>query len=775
MTKYMTATHWGAYQVEVENGQVSALTPFDHDPDPSPIGLGMPQALSDAVRIRQPMVRKAWLEKGRDQTGATPTKGRGKGPFVAVSWERAWDLAADELERVRTTFGNQAIYAGSYGWGSAGRFHHPSSHLHRFMKCAGGYTDSINTYSFAAGEVILPHVIGLGMFQQIELNTPLTMVAEHTELLVSFGGIPMKNTQVDGGGTGKHGVKTDLLRCRDKGVRFVSFSPLKSDMADFLTAEWRPLRPNTDTALMMGLAHELVSRGKHSSAFLESHCIGFERFEAYLVGKTDGVPKNAEWAGAIAGVAPNMIRDLATEMSSKRTMINLSWSTQRTDHGEQAFWMAITLAAILGQIGLPGGGFALGYGATNLVGRAPSGIPKPALPQGENLVRDYIPVARISDMLLNPGEQFVYDGEQRTYPDIKIVYWCGGNPFHHHQDLNKMVEAWQKPDTVIVHEAWWNANARHADIIFPMATTLERNDIGVSRTDSYFFAMQKAAEPYGDTKTDYEIFTGLAARLDCELDYTEGRNAQEWLEHMFDRLRQNAAALGEEMPSLEEFWERGYHKFSDPEGAVFMSAFRKDPIRHALGTPSGKIEIFSEKIDGFGYLDCPGHPVWQEPAEWLGADLIERFPLHLISNQPDTRLHSQYDNGGYSQSNKLKGREPATMNPDDAARRNIEDGDAVRLFNDRGACLSVVKLSDGVMPGVIRLPTGAWFDPLEPGEPGSLDVHGNPNVLTRDVGTSSLAQGPTAMSTLVQVEKFEGALPPIKIFTPPEVIPEEGL
>ncbi|MDG2034262.1 MAG: molybdopterin dinucleotide binding domain-containing protein, partial [Rhodospirillales bacterium] len=214
---------------------------------------------------------------------------------------------------------------------------------------------------------------------------------------------------------------------------------------------------------------------------------------------------------------------------------------------------------------------------------------------------------------------------------------------------------------------------------------------------------------------------------------------------------------------------------SDPEGEVFLSAFRQDPAAHALDTPSGKIEIFSEKIDGFGYEDCPGHPVWQDPAEWLGADLTERFPLHLISNQPDTRLHSQYDNGGYSQSNKLKGREPAAMNPKDATRRNIQDGDAIRLFNDRGACLSVVKLSDGVMPGVIRLPTGAWFDPLEPGEPGSLDVHGNPNVLTRDAGTSSLAQGPTAMSTLVEVKKFEGTLPPIKIFTPPDVIPEEEL
>jgi len=771
MNKFMTSTHWGAYEVEVEDGQVTAMTPFDHDPDPSAIGPGMPQALTDAVRIKQPMVRKAWLENGPENHGG----GRGKGPYVAVSWERAWELAATELERVRSTHGNKAIYAGSYGWGSAGRFHHPSGQLHRFMKCAGGYTDSVNTYSFAAGEVILPHTIGLGMFQQLEINTPLKTLADHSDLVVSFGGIPMKNAQVDGGGTGKHGVKADLLKCKENGVRFVSFSPLRTDMADFLDAEWQPLRPATDVAVMIGLAYELVSNDLHNTDFLESHCTGYDKFEDYLLGRSDGVAKDADWAGAIADVNPETIRSLAKDMAANRTMINLSWSTQRSDHGEQAFWMAITLAAILGQIGLPGGGLAFGYGATNLVGRPPSRIPKPALPQGENKVRDYIPVARISDMLLNPGEEFVYDGERRPYPDIKLIYWCGGNPFHHHQDLNRMVQAWQKPDTVIVHEAWWNANARHADIIFPIATTLERNDIGVNRTDTYFFAMQQAVAPYAETKTDYEIFSGLAERLGCHTEYTEGRTAQDWIEHMYDRLRQNAAAHGEEMPGLEEFWENGYHKFPDPEGEDFLGAFRNDPSANPLGTPSGKIEIFSEKIDSFGYDDCPGHAVWQEPVEWLGSDLTQKYPLHLISNQPDTRLHSQYDNGGFSQGNKEKGREPASMNPVDAAARGIEDGDAIKLFNDRGACLSAVRLTEGVMPGVIRLPTGAWYDPLEPGEAGSLEVHGNPNVLTRDAGTSSLAQGPSAMATLVEVEKFDGELPPIKVFTPPEVIREEDL
>src|SRR3954453_16471280 len=115
-----------------------------------------------------------------------------------------------------------------------------------------------------------------------------------------------------------------------------------------------------------------------------------------------------------------------------------------------------------------------------------------------------------------------------------------------------------------------------------------------------------------------------------------------------------------------------------------MAGFRADPEGAALRTPSGRIEIFSETIASFGYDDCPGHPAWLEPAEWLGADLAARFPLHLISNQPYTRLHSQYENASYSQDSKVGGREPIRLHPDDAHSRGIADGDVVRVFNDRG-------------------------------------------------------------------------------------------
>ncbi|SLI80192.1 putative biotin sulfoxide reductase BisC [Mycobacteroides abscessus subsp. abscessus] len=205
-------------------------------------------------------------------------------------------------------------------------------------------------------------------------------------------------------------------------------------------------------------------------------------------------------------------------------------------------------------------------------------------------------------------------------------------------------------------------------------------------------------------------------------------------------------------------------------GLTLLSDFRENPAAHPLHTPSGRIEIFSETIDGFGYSDCGGHPQWYEPTEWLGGERAQRFPLHLIANQPRTRLHSQLDFGGTSQGSKVRGREPLRIHPQDAATRGIADGDVVRVFNDRGACLAGAVLDEGLRRQVVQLSTGAWYDPIEPADPNSACAHGNPNVLTDDSGTSSLAQGCTGQHVLVQIERFEGTPPPVRAHTPPRFV-----
>ncbi|EFH12450.1 molybdopterin dinucleotide binding domain protein [Pseudoroseomonas cervicalis ATCC 49957] len=368
-------------------------------------------------------------------------------------------------------------------------------------------------------------------------------------------------------------------------------------------------------------------------------------------------------------------------------------------------------------------------------------------------------------MLLNPGGAYRYNGQTRHYPDIKLVYWAGGNPFHHHQDLNRLRQAFARVDTLVVHELAWTATARHADIVLPCTMTLEREDLGASSNDPLLVAMHKLAEPYGQARDDYDIFAGLAERMGVGPAFTEGRTSRQWLEHLYERTRAALEAIGAPAPGFEEFWRQGTLPLPQaPDDGGKLRAFREDPEANRLSTPSGRLEIYSETVARFGEADCPGHPAWLPPEDVPRAEA----PLVLVANQPATRLHSQLDFGGHSQESKHRGREVARMHPEDAAARGISDGDVIRLFNERGACLAGVRLDEGVRQGVVQLATGAWYDPADPEEEKSLCVHGNPNVLTRDVGTSNLAQGCTGQLTTIEVERFDGNLPPIQAFRPPQ-------
>jgi biotin/methionine sulfoxide reductase len=438
-------------------------------------------------------------------------------------------------------------------------------------------------------------------------------------------------------------------------------------------------------------------------------------------------------------------------------MITVAWSLQRAHHGEQPYWMAIALAALLGQIGLPGGGFAFGHGSMNGVGNPRIDVPAPDMPTKLNPAARAIPVARVADMLLHPREPYEFDGRTDYYPDVRLVYWAGGNPFHHHQDLNRLRRAWATPETVIVHESWWTATARHADIVLPATTALERNDVGGSSRDRFVFAMQQAIKPVAASRNDFDIFNELATRLGCEDAFNEGRSEMQWLRWIWDGLREGAGTRGVELPEFNEFWARGYVEVPPPEAPfVLFEAFRGDPEANPLRTPSGRIELYSERIAGFGYDDCPPHPAWIPPHEWLGAPEAKRHPLHLVTVQPPDRLHAQMDPGPLAQANKIAGREAIRLSPADARRRGIKAGQVVRVFNDRGACLAGAVIDEGVREGVAVMATGAWYSANAQG----LELAGNPNVLSRDIGTSRLTQGCAALSVLVEVERFRGKAGP---------------
>ncbi|MFQ6397487.1 molybdopterin-dependent oxidoreductase [Nocardia sp. KC 131] len=754
MTTHLT--HWGVFEAGSDGARLTSVRPWRGDPEPTALIDNVASAQHHRTRIDQPYVRRGWLEHGPG-----PAR-RGDEAFVPVSWETAVRLLSGELSRVYREHGAESVYGGSYGWASAGRFHHAQSQVHRFLNCLGGYVRHVNSYSLGASSVLLPHVIA--DMSVIEGHaTAKSVLVRHAELVVAFGGLSPKNAAVSPGGVSRHNTRTWIGAARARGCRFVSISPLRDDIPGEAQAEWIAPRPGSDAALMLALAQVLDAEGLADTGFLDTYTVGFDRFADYLRGAGDGIVKDPEWAASITGLRADRIRGLAREMAAARTMVTISWSLQRAEHGEQPLWLGVVLASMLGQIGLPGGGFGHGYGSTAHVGEAAREHSVPRFPQGRNGVETFIPVARIADMLLHPGADYDYNGQTLTYPEIKLVYWCGGNPFHHHQDLARLRAAFARPDTVVVHDAFWTATARHADIVLPATMSIERDDYGAGQNDRVFFPMPALTEPHAQARDDYAIFAELAETIGIGKEFTEGRTSWEWLRHLYERWQSD---VGADVPDFDVFWDSEKIDLRVPDAdEVLLAQFRADPQRFPLTTPSGKIEIFSETIEGFGYADCPGHPVWMAPEEWLGGPRAARFPLQLIANQPRTKLHSQLDVGAHSQSTKIVGREPVRLHPDDADARGVGAGDIVRVFNDRGSCLAGVVVDDAVRAGVVQLSTGAWYDP-DPDDP-TFCRHGNPNVLTRDRGTSALSQGCIGQLALVEIERYTGAVPELAVSHPP--------
>ncbi|MEM7507768.1 MAG: molybdopterin-dependent oxidoreductase [Pseudomonadota bacterium] len=747
--------HWGAFTLLVQDGRITGVEPFADDPNPSPIIHAVPDWMDPDVRIAQPMVREGWLRDRENSDGSQ----RGREEMVPVSWEDASRLVAGEIRRVSDSFGNASIFGGSYGWTSCGRFHHAASQIHRLLNLAGGYTAHRDTYSVAAGAVLLRHVMGSQDDYQGH-GVRMEDVSEHAEMVLVIGALTLRTQQQEAGGISRHMLEGHLRRLRARGVKVVLASPRRDDVPDWLGAEWWPIRPGTDAALLLGLAGEIVNRRDHDADFLARSCSGAEPFLAYLTGEADGLPKTAEWAAGITGLEAGAIRALSHDFTSLRSFIAMSWSLQRAVHGEQPFWAGISLAAVSGNMGRPGGGVAFGFGSLGGVGMTSVDGAAPSFPAGKNPIDSFIPVAAITDMLERPGETFTYEGRERTYPDTRLIWWAGGNPYHHHQDLHRLERAWARPETIVVTEPLWTPTARRADIVLPATTSLERNDMAGNRRCDHVLAMKQAVAPYAQARSDYEICRGVAAELGLQDAFTEGRDEMQWLRWMYDRAAgQTLERAGVAMPDFDTFWEAGHAELPRRGGYTHLQGLREDPGANPLPTATGKIVLWSELLADRAYTDCPAHAAWLEPPEWLGSAKTADYPFHLITAQPQSKLHSQIAYSEKTDADREGGRAALTLHPEDAANLQIAAGDTALIWNARGKCLAGVRLSETLMRNVALLPTGAWFAPVETPD-GVVENAGNPNALTLDQGSSAFSGGCSAHTCLVAIKRYDGNLPP---------------
>ncbi|MEZ8739272.1 trimethylamine-N-oxide reductase TorA [Photobacterium swingsii] len=775
----VSGSHWGAFRAKIYNGKVQELKALEFDKYPTDMLNGIKGIIYSPSRVRYPMVRLDWLKKHK-YSGDT----RGNNRFIRVTWDEALDLFYQELERVQKDYGPWALLAGQTGWRQTGQFHSCTTHMQRAVGMHGNFIKKVGDYSTGAGQTILPYV--LGSTEVYAQGTSWPEILENTDVVVLWANDPIKNTQVGWQCEthGSYGYYEQIKEKVAKGeIKVISVDPVKSKSQNYFNSDQIYVNPQSDVAFMLAIAHTLYKEDLYDKKFIETYALGFDEFIPYVEGKTkDKVEKTPEWAEPICGVKADAIRDFARLLVKGRTQLIFGWAIQRQQHGEQPYWMGAVLAAMIGQIGLPGGGVSYshhysGVGIPPTGASGPGGFPR-NVDEGQKPKWDStdfkgysstIPVARWIDCILEPGKEIKYNGAKVTFPDPKMVVVSGCNPWHHHQDRNRMKTAFQKLQTVVTIEFAWTATCRFSDIVLPACTQFERNDIDLygAYSASGVLAMHKLVDPLYQSKTDFQIFTELCERFGRAKEYTRGMNEMEWLHQLYNECRE-ANKAKHKMPEFDEFWKEGLFEFGEGTNFVRHADFREDPEINPLGTPSGFIEIFSRKIDRYGYEHCQGHPMWFEKSERShGGPSSDKFPIWLQSCHPDQRLHSQMcESEKYRETYTVQGREPVYINPEDAKDRGISDGDIVRVYNDRGQLLAGARISDNYPRGVIRIHEGAWYGPVNE-KVGSLDTYGDPNTLTQDIGSSELAQATSANTVIVEFEKFKGEAPPVTSFGGP--------
>ncbi len=641
-----------------------------HNPAASPRlagcakGARLHEALYAPDRLKRPLVR---------------TGPRGSGQFKEAAWPEALDLVSDRLADIQARYGNEAILHLGGSGACRGALHNTQHLTTRFLSLFGGYTESYGNYSAAAGDYATPFVLGTRM-AGIDAAT-----LQFSSFVILWGANP-SDTRLSSE------TYARLREARANGVDMVVIDPQRSNTARELEAEWIPVLPGTDVALMMAVLYVLLQEGLVDRPFITRYSVGFDDLEDHVLGRDDGQPKTPEWASRLCGTPPDRILSLARHYGQSHPAALIpGLSIQRTVGGEEAIRMSIALQVATGNLGVLGGSSgALTWGKLPppRVGR----ITSPGNPCSAS-----VPVVRWPDAIL--------EGRSGGYPsDIKAVYNVGGNFLVQGSDVGKSIRAFETLDFAVCHDYVLTPTARYCDVVLPVTTPLEREDIIITSGANYLLYAQQAVPPQHNAKNDYDIFCELAERLGFLDQYSEGRSAREWLEHFL---------ADSEVPDPEAFKREGIYMAPD-QLRVGLADFVADPDAHPLATPSGRVEIASEPYAATGFPAIPN-------CRLLARS--DKFPLRLVTPHPRLRIHSQW---GDLEAHGNREPHLLRMNSHDARTRGIGDGDRVLVQSPQGRLSIKVTVTGDVMRGVASLCEGVWprFGP------GGIDEAGSANVLT---------------------------------------------
>jgi anaerobic dimethyl sulfoxide reductase subunit A len=607
-----------------------------------------------------------------------------------------------ELSDIKSRHGNEAIlYLGGSG-SCRGALHNTYSLTARFLNMFGGYIETSGNYSTAAASFATPFVLGTSP-AGIDAGT-----LQFSNLIILWGA-NIADTRM--------GCETEarIREARSRGVDVIVIDPRRSASVTRLNTQWIPVRPGTDTALMMAVLYVLLDEKLVDTAFVEKYSLGFDALERHVLGLAGVEARTPRWAEAVCGTPAETIVQFARQYGRTRpTALIPGWSIQRTIGGEEASRMAIALQVATRNLGILGG--SSGSPLWN-------NLPYPRM--GEigvlsNPVQSSVPEYRWPDAIL--------EGERGGYPsDIKAIYNVGGNYLVQGSDIHKNIRAFAQVEFAVCHDYVLTPTAQYCDVVLPTTTFLERDDIIFPGGGNYVLFSNQAVPPLPEAKNDYDIFCELADRLGFLSDYSEGKRAEEWLESF---------VADSEIPDYEEFKRTGIHMGAD-QLRVGMSDFVADPENHPLNTPSGRVEISSTAYAETGYSPIP---------ECRILETTDRYPLRLVTPHPKFRIHSQYDNIPWF---KERERQALWIHPHDAAERGIENEQEVCVTSPEGRMRIIACVTEDIMAGVVCLLEGVWpsFGP------DGADTAGAANVLTSTVPTLP-SHGSRTHSVLVQVTQF---------------------
>ncbi|PYM73232.1 MAG: dimethyl sulfoxide reductase subunit A [Candidatus Rokuibacteriota bacterium] len=626
---------------------------------------------------------------------------RGSGQFERISWDAALDEVAREMRRVRDTYGPAAVLDCSRT-GSLSMLHGRGA-SQRFLHMFGGCTELWSNLSAEAEVFAVKQTYGAKAEYKSAGREPIDYV--NSRLIVMWGWSPADSTF--GTGTLQY-----LKRAKQHGVRIVCVDPRVTRSSRQLADEHLFIRPSTDAAALIAMAYVIASRGLQDQSYLDRHVLGFDEahlppgaprgasYRAYLMGEADGVRKTPQWAEAITGMPAATIERLAVEFATlKPAALHCGYAPGRTIHGEQFHRAAYALAAMTGNVGIPGGNSGTSNGATGRCGIR-------MLPAGTNPTGARVASSMLADLLDR--------GRAGGYPaDIKMVYSVAGDLFNQVPNIGRIVAAAQRLEFMVVHDNFLTPTARYADIVLPATTFWERNDVHTpwAGAGHYAIFMKQAIAPIGECRNDFDICAELARRLGIE-GYSD-KTEEEWLREL----------TRDAIDDFDAFRDQGLARLPAPDDAVAFAREIRDPEHHPFSTPSGKIEIYSMTLaarpDPYGLGAIPPIPTW------IDDEIDPRYPLRLVTPKSRARTHSIHGNQPVL---ARADTDDVWINVADAAARGIVDGQMARVFNGRGVTHLPARVTDRIAPGVISIKEGAWYTP----DASGADTRGCANVLTLD-------------------------------------------